>query len=126
MDLFYFFITFLFGFFLIVAGYLMFFQHQKVRTIISKAGSTSLINYSELSIRLLVGIAMICVKNRFELFFTVFGSFLAITAVLLMIVSREKHHKFSEKAAHQLEPIYLRIASPISILTGIFIIYAIL
>ena len=45
-----------FGLFLIYSGFLMFFNPEKARTVIGKAGSTILINYGELIIRFETGV----------------------------------------------------------------------
>ena len=113
--------------FLIYSGFLMFLNPEKVRAIIGKAGSTFAINYSELIIRLLLGISFVITSktNTYEQYFTIFGYFLIISAVILMLTPMKTHHKFSTKAAVTLKPIYLRICAPFSIGFGILILIAI-
>ncbi len=105
----------------------MFFNPEKARTIIGKAGSTILINYGELIVRLLLGISFVisAEANTYQQYFTIFGYFLMISAVILMLTSMKTHHKFSTKAAETLKPIYLRICAPFSIGFGILILLAI-
>ena len=116
-----------FGLFLIYSGFLMFLNPEKARTIIGKAGSTILINYGELIVRLLLGISFVisAEANTYQQYFTIFGYFLIISAVILMLTSMKTHHKFSTKAAETLKPIYLRICAPFSIGFGILILLAI-
>ncbi len=116
-----------FGLFIIFSGFLMFFKPEKVREIIAKAGSTYLINYTELGIRLLIGIAFgyTSLYSIYELQFKVIGYFLIISALILMLVPIKKHNQFSRKAAEKLKPVYLKICAPFSILFGCIIIYAI-
>lgn len=116
-----------FGLFLIYSGFLMFLNPEKVRAIIGKAGSTILINYGELIIRLLLGISFVISAgvNAYQQYFTIFGYFLIISAVILMLTPMKTHHKFSTKAAETLKPIYLRICAPFSIGFGILILLAI-
>ncbi len=116
-----------FGLFLIYSGFLMFFNPEKARTVIGKAGSTFAINYGELIIRLLLGISFVITSktNTYEQYFTIFGYFLIISAVILMLIPMKTHHKFSTKAAETLKPIYLRICAPFSIGFGILILLAI-
>ena len=116
-----------FGLFLIYSGFLMFLNPEKVRVIIGKAGSTILINYGELIIRLLLGISFVISAgvNAYQQYFTIFGYFLIISAVILMLTPMKTHHKFSTKAAETLKPIYLRICAPFSIGFGILILLAI-
>ena len=117
-----------FGLFLIYSGFLMFLNPEKVRTIVGKAGSTILINYGELIIRLVLGISFVITSktNTYEQYFTIFGYFLIISAVILMLTPMKTHHKFSTKAAETLKPIYLRICAPFSVSFGILILIAII
>lgn len=121
------FIIILFGFFLVFSGFLMFLKPEKVRGIIGKAGSTYFINYAELGIRLLIGIAFIVLSlySIYELYFKIFGYFLIGSAIILMCVPIKIHHNFSKNAAKKLKPIYLKICAPFSFFFGCIIIYAI-
>ncbi|WP_445716789.1 hypothetical protein [Flavobacterium sp.] len=117
-----------FGVFLIYSGFLMFLNPEKARNIIGKAGSTFVINYGELVTRLVLGLSfVICAKiNPYEQYFNIFGYFLIISAVILMLTPMKTHHKFSTKAAETLKPIYLRICAPFSIAFGLLILVAIM
>lgn len=116
----------LFGFFLIGVGFLMIFKPEKTKEIITKAGSTYLINYTELGIRLLIGIAFVLSSElaNYKLQFKVIGYFLIVSALVLMCLPIKLHNKFSRKEANQLKPIYLKIVGPISIFFGIILIIA--
>jgi uncharacterized membrane protein YfcA len=117
----------LFVLFLVYAGFLMFFKPEKVRTIIGKAGSTYFINYTELGIRLIIGIAFLISSlfSIYELQFKVIGYFLMISALLLMLVPIKTHNNFAKNAAEKLKPIYLKICAPFAILFGFLVLYAI-
>ncbi|WP_339886984.1 hypothetical protein [uncultured Flavobacterium sp.] len=121
------FIVTLFGIFLIFASFLMFFSPEKVRNIIAKAGSTYLINYSELLIRFIVGLAFLnsAIFSTYGSYLELIGEFLMITAVLLMFVPIKLHNKFAKNAADRLKPFYLKLVAPISLFLGIFLIRAI-
>lgn len=121
-------IVIVFGLFLIFAGFLMFLNPEKVKEIIAKAGSTYLINYTELGIRLIVGIAFLInsVYSNYEIGFKVLGYFLSITAIILMFIPIKMHNEFSRKAAGLLQPIYLKFIAPISVFFGLIVLYAIL
>ena len=118
----------LFGLFLVYAGFLMFFKPEKVREIIGKAGSTYLINYTELCIRLVIGIAFLITSffSIYELQFKIIGYFLMISALLLMLVPIKTHNNFAKNAAEKLKPIYLKICAPFAILFGCVMIYCVL
>lgn len=117
-----------FGVFLIYSGFLMFINPEKARATIRKAGSTFVINYGELVIRLVLGISFVisAKTNPYEQYFSIFGYFLIISAVVLMLTPMKIHHKFSTKAAKTLKPVYLRICSPFSILFGCIILNLVL
>jgi uncharacterized membrane protein YfcA len=117
----------LFGLFLVYSGFLMFFKPEKVRTIIGKAGSTYFINYTELGIRLIIGISFLIstIYSNYELQFKLIGYFLMISALLLMLVPIKMHNNFAKNAAKKLKPIYLKICAPFAILFGFLVLYAI-
>ena len=120
-------ILIVFGIFLMFSGFLMFFNPEKVRTIISKAGSTFAINYGELSVRLFIGLSFILVaKNtNYDHYFTIIGCFLIGSAIVLMCVPMKLHNKFSVNASNQLKPLYLRICAPFSIVFGVTLLMVI-
>lgn len=120
-------IIILFGLFLVYAGFLMFFKPEKVRTIIGKAGSTYLINYTELGIRLIIGIAFLISSlfSIYELQFKIIGYFLMISALLLMLVPIKTHNNFAKNAAEKLKPIYLKICAPFAIFLGALLLISI-
>ncbi len=126
MNSLYFSILALFSLFLVWSGVMMFFKPNKVKNIIGLAGSTLFVNYAELSIRLVIGIAFVFVKTKYKLTYSYIGYFLIISALILMLVPIKKHNKFSLYASEKLKPIYLKFFAPISILMGILIIYGIL
>ncbi|CAM4295600.1 hypothetical protein [Gillisia limnaea] len=116
-----------FGIFFIAAGLIMAFRPQIARSMLRKAGSTTFINYAELSIRMIPGIAFIVYAetSKFPLTFQLVGWFILISSILLMIIPRRLHHQFSLGAAEILKPIYFQLISPLSILIGVLIIYTV-
>ena len=106
----------------------MLFQPQKVRSLLRKAGSTALINYAELSIRMIPGIAFVIYaeNSKFPFSFQIVGWFIIISSAVLMIIPRKLHHKFSVVSAEILKPTYFQLISPVAFLIGALIIYAII
>lgn len=49
----------LFGLFLISVGFLMLFAPTKARNILTKAGSTNFVNYTEITVRMIPAAAMV-------------------------------------------------------------------
>lgn len=115
----------LFGVFIIFAGLLMLFRPRLSRDILRKFASTNLINYTEITIRLVVGVSLILVSDlcKSPIAFKLLGWFMSITAIILFIVPRNLHHKFSTKSAEILKPMYVRTISPFALLFGGLIIY---
>jgi uncharacterized membrane protein YfcA len=115
----------LFGVFIILVGFLMLFKPSKARSILQKAGSTNLINYSEITIRLIPAIALIIYSDfsKYPIAFKIFGWIMIITSLILYIIPRKTHHKFSMISAAILKPIYFRLISPFAFLLGFLIIY---
>jgi hypothetical protein len=118
-------IVILFGVFLIGVGFLMLFNPARARSILQKAGSTNLINYVEITLRLIPAIGMILYSDfsRYPLPFKLLGWFMLITSFILYLVPRKMHHQFSLKSADILKPLYFQLISPFSILFGLAVIY---
>ncbi len=113
-----------FGIFFICVGGIMLFRPKVARETLRKAGSTNLINYGEITIRMIPAIALIIFSDssKYPEFFKLFGWFMLITSFVLYFVPKKLHHSFSNKCADILKPIYFQLISPFSILIGIIII----
>lgn len=118
-------IVILFGLFFIVVSGIMLFQPKTARATLRKAGSTNLINYAEITIRIIPAIGLIFVANisKFPLILKSFGWFMLLTSIVLYFVPRKLHHDFSNKAADILKPFYFQLIAPISFIIGILLIY---
>lgn len=117
-----------FGLFFILTAFLMLVKPGKARNILRMAGSTALINYAEITIRLIPASALIIFADysKYSELFKIFGWFMLATSLVLYFVPRRMHHNFSLKAAEILKPIYFQIIAPFSALIGLFLIYAII
>jgi uncharacterized membrane protein YfcA len=118
-------IVILFGLYIIFIGFLMLIYPKIARGILRKAGSTNLINYAEITIRLIPAISLILSSesSKFPDAFKIFGWIMLITSLILYFIPRKIHHKFAMKSADTLKPIYFRLISPFAILFGALIIY---
>lgn len=121
-------IVILFGIFLIGVGVLMLLRPAKAREYLRKAGSTNIINYSEITIRIIpaAGLVIYSEFSKFPEIFQVLGWFMIATSVVLYFVPRRIHHKYALWCANILIPKYVRVISPFSILFGCAIIYLVL
>ncbi len=120
-------IVILFGVFFIWAAIIMLFKPQTARGIIRKAGSTNLINYTEISVRMIpaFGLILAAEKSVYSGFFNVFGWFMILTSIILYFVPRRLHHAFSNTCADLLKPAYVQLISPFALLIGLFLIYCV-
>lgn len=118
-------IIILFGVFLIGVRFLMLFDPKRARSTLQKAGSTNLINYGEITIRLIPAIAMIIFSDwaKYPMPFKVFGWIMAITSLVLYFVPKEWHQAYSLRSAEILKPMYFQLISPLSMLLGLAVIY---
>jgi len=121
-------IVILFGVFLIGVGLLMLLKPEKAREYLKKAGSTKLINYSEITIRMIpaVGLILYSELSKFPEVFKYFGWFMIGTSVVLYFVPQRLHHRYALMCADFLKPQLIRMASPFSVIFGIAIIYSVL
>jgi|JI8StandDraft_2_1071088.scaffolds.fasta_scaffold231880_1 hypothetical protein len=115
----------LFGVCLICAGFLMLFAPEKARAALRKAGSTNLINYGEITLRLIPGIAFILYSDysRYPDVFNIFGWFMVGTCIILYLIPRTWHHAYSVKSAELLKPLYFQVLSPLAWLFGATLLY---
>ena len=118
-------IVIMFGIFIILVGFLMLFRPKKARELLRKFASTKIINYSEITIRLIVGIALVLYSDlcKFPEICKILGWFMVVTALILYCVPRKLHHKFSTRSADIIKPIYFRFISPLAFIFGGLIIY---
>lgn len=117
-------IVIFFGVFLICAGFLMFLKPKKARNILRKAGSTFIINYTEITIRIIPAVSMVLYSDfsKYPLQFKSLGWFMFATSIILYFVPRKIHHNFSLKCAEILKPLYFQLISPFSVLFGVAVI----
>lgn len=121
-------IIILFGVFIILMGFIMLFAPKMARAILRKAGSTNIINYSEISLRIIPALALIkyAEYSKFPEAFKIFGWIMFVTSLILYLVPRKLHHKFSLKSAEILKPLYFQLISPFAFLFGGLIIYSVI
>ena len=121
-------IIILFGLFIISIGVLMLSSPQRARDILKKAGSTPFINYAEITFRIFPAISLIIYSELsvFPVAFRILGWFMLATSIVLYFVPRRQHHNYSLRSAEILQPVYIRLLSPVSILFGSLLIYGVI
>lgn len=97
----------------------------KSRAILRKAGSTALINYAEITLRMIPAIGLILAADisLYPLLFKLFGWFMFGTSLVLYTVPRKLHHAFANKCADILQPYFFLIFAPLSAAIGYFLIF---
>ena len=113
----------LFGLFFIAVGLFMLSKPITARAFLRKSGSTNLINYTEITLRMIPAIGLILASSmsKFSNLLLVFGWFMLGTSLVLYFVPRNLHHNFSNKAADFLKPQYFLLIAPFSIAIGFFL-----
>ena len=118
-------IVIFFGVFIIFIGFVMLINPTKARNALRKAGSTNFINYAEITLRLIPAVALILCSelSKFPIAFQIFGWIMLTTSLILYVVPRKLHHKFSMKSADILKPLYFQLISPFAFIFGGLILY---
>jgi len=89
----------LFGLFIICVGMLMLLAPKKAREILRKMASTNIINYAEITLRIIPAIGLIIYSDysKYPAAFKVYGWLMVATSVVLYFVPRKWHQAFSLK-----------------------------
>lgn len=121
-------IVIVFAVFIIAVGFLMLLRPEKAREILRRAGSTPLINYGELTLRLIpaIGLILSAQASKFPQFLALLGWFMIGTSLLLMLLPRKFHHAYALQSAGILNPLRIRALAPLSFIFGGFLLYAVL
>ena len=88
--------------------------------------STALINITELAIRFIVGLAIFhyAPESNFPDAFRIIGSFLAVTAILILAFPRQWHAAYAQWWARRLPVWIVPMVAPLSFAAGVFFIFA--
>lgn len=119
-------LTILFGARLVFAGLLMAARPQTALHYLGRAASTKLVNFPEITFRLISGFALVVLAehSKFQELPRIARYFLAATPLLLCFVPRASHHRYAFWWSRKLTPVDLRVAAPVSLAAGAFVIYA--
>ncbi|MDB2438472.1 hypothetical protein N9W89_07125 [Hellea sp.] len=125
MEILYRTIVCLFGIWLIAVSIIILLYPQKALSALRKFASTNLINYSELILRFIVGLGLFghAPNTVFEMEFKIAGGFLAMTAIILILIPRRWHHNYALWWADRLKSWQIRLCAPFSIVLGQVLIF---
>jgi len=112
---------------LIGVSVFIFMRPQVALVYLGKFASTNLINWTELSLRMISGFAFLqyAETSQFPQLFFIFGWMLVITAGCLFLIPRRWHAAYAIYWSEKLTPLLVRVAAPFSLLAGVFLIVAI-
>ena len=115
------------GGWLIAVGALMFASPQTALGYLSKAASTNLINYLEISLRMISGLALVmCAdSSEFPAVFLFSGLFVVATSAVLFCVPRKWHARYAVWWSKKPTAPYVRLTSPFALAAGVLLIYAV-
>ena len=94
---------------------------------LGKFASTNLINYTELSLRMISGFAFIqyADSTRHARIFFIFGCFLVVSAGILSLTPRRWHAAYASYWSRTLTPPMARVAASFSFVAGVLLLIAI-
>ena len=109
-----------FGLWMMGVSVMILIRPKMMLAALRKMASTNLINYTELSLRLLVGIGVVGLApfTPYKKLLQICGGFLMVTAIILMLIPRRWHHAYAVWWADKLKPWHVQLATPISFAVG--------
>jgi len=115
------------GVWLIFVAGVMATRPEAARSGIRAAGSTVFLQWAEHLIRGSVGLAMVLAAEtaRMPQVFTIAGSFILVTSVIILALPRRWHQGYAQACADALAPWAIRVLSPLSLAGGIWLIWAV-
>ena len=115
------------GVWLMGVGIFIFVRPTFALECLGKMASTNLINYTEISLRMLAGFAFLQYSGaaKYPQAFYVCGWFLVVTSGILFLIPRKWHAAFAVYWSQNLSPTILMVCAPISIAFGALLIFAI-
>ncbi len=101
---------------------------RDAKALLRKAGSNALINYGQITLRLLPAIALViyAIYAKLPKLFFVFGWFMILTSFVLYLVPMKWHHDFAVKSSHKISCTQVRWFPPFAFCFGALMIYAVI
>lgn len=114
------------GLWLLAVGVLMLVWPEVARRGLASMASTPAIHFGEHALRFLAGLAFVGAAelSKAPWVFQVFGGFLAVSSVIIVLAPRRWHVRYAEFWAEKLQPWMFRVLSPVSFLGGGAVIWA--
>jgi len=111
---------------IVLSGFMLAYPRKALRGL-GKFASTNLINYSEISLRMIWGVALVYYAefSKYSEALQIMGWFLIGTSAILFLIPRKWHAGYACYWSNRLSPLVVRIVAPFSLAFGIFLIYAV-
>ena len=110
----------LIGAWLIAIGLIMLLRPLAALGALGQMGSTNVIHFAELGLRLMGGIVLVVAAagSRFPASLTLIGWFVVASSIVLMLAPRPWHAAYSTWWAKRILPIMVRLIAPFSLVAG--------
>ena len=104
------------GLWLIGVGVFMLIQPRQALVVLGQMGGSPRVHIGEMAVRILAGIAMVfaAAASRFPLVVAVIGSFLIISALVLLLLPRRWHAAYSTWWSIRIPVAAVRLMAPVS------------
>jgi len=104
------------GLWLIGLGVFMLIQPRQALAALGQMGSSPAVHIGEMAVRILVGAAMVltAAASRFPVAISIIGSFLIVSALVLLLLPRRWHAAYSTWWSRHIPVAAVRLIAPIS------------
>lgn len=104
------------GLWLIAVGVFMLIQPRQALVVLGQMGGSPRVHIGEMAVRILAGIAMVlaAAASRFPLALAVIGSFLIVSALVLLLLPRRWHAAYSTWWSIRIPVAAVRLMAPVS------------
>jgi hypothetical protein len=118
-------VSLLAGFWLVLVGLFMLFQPERALRALAMFGSTPLLHFSELGLRMLAGLALVIAGpfSRLPEFLVPAGWFIALSSVVLMLLPRAWHAAYATWWSERFSISAVRGLGPVACLAGAALIF---
>ncbi len=114
-----------FGLWLVCVSVFIFARPELALKALRRFASTNLINYSELTLRLIAGLGLVGLAQHTDYvqILRIGGGFFAFTAIVLMLIPRKWHHAYAVYWADKMKPWMARLSAPFSLVLGVVLVW---
>lgn len=116
-----------FGLWLVVLSLFMLLRPRRALHLLAQMGSTRVIHYGELGLRLLAGVSIILAapgSQAPEILLPI-GWFVAVSSLVLMLLPRAWHAAYSSWWASRIPPLAVSALAPLSICAGALLAFSV-